>query len=121
MQILTGLFPHMVLQRAPRGGSDAVITGTSSVAGRVIARVIRGKKTLPGFAAKPVGLAARGRFTARLAGVPAGGPYTIELSIAAPGGHDTGTLIVPDVLVGDSGTSAAIARSHKGSDDRAGD
>ena len=43
MQILTGLFPHMVLQCAARGASDAVITGTSSVAGRVIARVIRGK------------------------------------------------------------------------------
>ena len=101
MQILTGLFAHMVLQCATRGGLDAMITGTSAVAGHVIARVIRGKKTLPGFAARTIGLAVRGRFAARLAGVPVGGPYTIELFIAGPNGHDTGTIIVPDVLVGD--------------------
>lgn len=101
MRILTGLFPHMVLQRAASGASDALITGTSAIPGHVVVRVLRGKKPLPGFAGRTIGLAARGRFTAELVGVPVGGPYTVELSIASPQGHDTGTIIVPDVLVGD--------------------
>lgn len=101
MQILTGLFAHMVLQRSAGDRSDAVITGLSSVSGDVVARVMRGAKPLPGFAARKIGSAGAGRFTARLKGVPTGGPYTIELSIAGPKDHDTGTLIIPDVLVGD--------------------
>ncbi len=95
LQVLTGLMPHMVLQRNRRDRSDALITGRSDAAGPVRATVRKAGKVVSGYRAKRIGAVQRGRFTARLTGLPVGGPYDIELTV----GNDT--LTVPDVLVGD--------------------
>ena len=100
MQIETGLFENMVLQRNAKDVSDAVITGTCDAVGRVEARVLSNGKTLKGFGWKKIGKAAAGSFEATLKGLPAGGPYTVKLRVAATAG-DSPKLTVDNVLVGD--------------------
>ncbi len=95
MKIETGLFPHMVVQRNRKNVSEANFTGTCATPGPLLATVRRGKTVVPGFSARPVGQAARGRMTGCLKGLPAGGPYALELRAGAD------TLAIPDVLVGD--------------------
>ena len=101
MQIDTGLFDHMVLQRNARDVSEARLTGTASTDGPVEARVTHGQRTLAGW--KKIGEARRGRFAALLKGVPTGGPYEIALRVR-PAKAKTpvvADLTVRDVLVGD--------------------
>ena len=98
MEILTGLFDHMVVQRNSRNVSDALFTGTANAAGKVLARVTRGGRVLTGYAAKAVGTARGGKFEGRLSGLPVGGPYEITLTIP---GNVPETLTVSDLLVGD--------------------
>jgi sialate O-acetylesterase len=95
MQIETGLFDHMVLQRNKRNVSEAAMTGTCDARGPVTVTVRKGKAAVKGFAGATVGAAARGRFAGCLKGLPVGGPYSVELKVG------TETLTVKDVLVGD--------------------
>lgn len=94
MRISSGLAPGQVLQRL---GSSATahVAGSCTASGAVTARVLRGRKPLPGWTAKTVGKAVDGGFTATLAKLPVGGPYRIELAVGAE------RLTVDDVLVGD--------------------
>ena len=96
MEIETGLFTHMVLQRNTRGVCDATITGTAQGSGPVLVRVSGKSKKLKQWDGVKVGKAAGGRFTARVTGLPVGGPYTIELGVGAKE-----SVKVADVLVGD--------------------
>ncbi len=95
MNIETGLFDHMVLQRNRKNVSEATFTGACVAAGAVTATVRRGKKAVKGLTAVPVGKVVRGQMTGCLKGLPAGGPYEIELRVG------TETLAIRDVLVGD--------------------
>jgi len=79
MEIISGLFDHMVLQR----GAPAVVTGRA--AGDVVARVGRRQ-----FTAKT----RDGSFRLQLE-LPAGGPYIVVLSAGKE------KLVVKDVFVGD--------------------
>ena len=101
MQIDTGLFDHMVLQRNARDVSEARLTGTASADGPMEARVTHGQRALSGW--KKIGEARRGRFTALLQGIPVGGPYEIALRVrpARAGAPAAADLTVRDVLVGD--------------------
>lgn len=94
MEILSGLFSHMVTQRSGRV-SDIRITGTTKATGPVLAKVVRNKKTVAGWAAKKIGVAGKGKFSAVLKGLPLGGPYDLTLTI----GDESRTVV--DVLVGD--------------------
>jgi sialate O-acetylesterase len=95
MNLTSGLFDHMVLQRTRRNVCNQTITGTCRGTGPVSGRVTRNGRAVRGFAATPVGTARRGRFTARLKGLPVGGPYDITLTV------NNGSVTVRDVLVGD--------------------
>jgi hypothetical protein len=101
MEILTGLFPSMVLQRNDKNVSYTAITGKSSANGDLYLTASEGKKPVKGFN-KPVkiGKASAGAIKATLAGLPAGGPYTLQLSISSKG-KPADTLTVKDVCVGD--------------------
>ncbi len=81
MEIISGLFDHMVLQR----GGPASVTGRTTTNGKVVARVGRRQ-----FTAQIRG----GEFTLKL-NLPAGGPYSVKLEAAKE------KLVVKDVLVGD--------------------
>jgi hypothetical protein len=94
MNIDSGLFDHMVLQRV-KNFSDAVIHGRCEGDGPVMAKVYAGGKVLKGIGRLKIGTAANRRFRARLKGIPVGGPYEIELAIGQE------KLTVRDVLVGD--------------------
>src|SRR5690242_2925256 len=95
MQIVSGLFDHMVLQRTRSNASDQLITGTSSASGDVKLRVRQNGKSLRNLDGATIGKSNRGKVEARLRDLPVGGPYDIELSV----GDDK--LNVRDVLVGD--------------------
>ncbi len=95
MQIESGLFDHMVLQRNRKNVSEALFSGLCSAKGPVTAMVRRGRNVVKGFSGAAIGTAARGRLSGCLKGLPAGGPYDIELKAGVE------TLTVQDVLVGD--------------------
>ena len=100
MEILTGLFDHMVLQRNGRNRSEASITGTASASGRLFARVTSNGEAVKGWGRKQIGEVKRGKLKAVIAGLPTGGPYEIELCVTA-GKEAVDQLTVRDVLVGD--------------------
>lgn len=95
IQIQSGLFDHMVLQRNGREVSDAKITGRTDQRGPVRVSVRKNGRILRGYAGRKIGRANGRRWAARLTGLVAGGPYDIELAV----GSDR--LAVADVLVGD--------------------
>lgn len=95
MQLETGLFDHMVLQRTRRNVCCAVFGGRCGANGKVFATVRRGKAVVRKLANVNVGLVARGRLRGLLKGVPTGGPYDIELRVGDV------KHVVRDVLVGD--------------------
>ena len=101
MQIDSGLFDHMVLQRTARDVCDVSIVGRCSLKGTVTALVRKGRQPLRKFRNAAIGKAERKRFKARLKGLPAGGPYDVELRISTREGGPEETLIVKNVLVGD--------------------
>lgn len=101
MEIQTGLFEHMVLQRTARNVSDAAISGKCGVAGTVEARVTQSGRAVRGFNWRVIGRAARKRFTGRVKGLGSGGPYDIELRIRGGDRAAVEALTVGDVLVGD--------------------
>ena len=100
MNVKTGLFDHMVLQRNGRNISEAAITGQCEGGGAIVARVTQNGKALPGFAAANVGKARGRTFTAMLKGLPVGGPYDVELQLVQDG-KTVQSIKVSDVLVGD--------------------
>ncbi len=95
MNIESGLFSHMVLQRNKKNVSEAGFSGLCTSTGPVTATVRQGKKVVKGFMNAKVGTAKRGKMTGCLKGLPVGGPYDIELQ----SGDET--LSIKDVLVGD--------------------
>ncbi len=101
MQLKTGLYDHMVLQRNRSGKSDALFEGVTSASGKVVARISQNGKALRGMASINVGKAAKRKFTGRLRGIPTGGPYDIELSVVDSKGKAHDSIHITDVLVGD--------------------
>ncbi len=100
LNIETGLFSGMVLQRTRRDVSDQLITGRTDQGGKTanlsqLMRVRVTQKGKPVRGVKIVGRVARGQFKAQLVGLRVGGPYVIELAIGAE------SVEVRDVLVGD--------------------
>jgi hypothetical protein len=91
MNIESGLFEGIVLQRDAKNRSNQPITGTTEARGDVVASV----KGARGFAGKKIGQAKNGRFFARLSGLPVGGPYRVVLRIGDE------KIVVQDVYVGD--------------------
>ena len=95
MQIESGLFPHMVLQRNDQNVSQARVAGTCSATGEVLATIRQDNDVLKGWDKCQVGTSAHGRIDAEISGLPSGGPYCIALSV------DGTETMVEDVLVGD--------------------
>ena len=95
MIIETGLFEHMVLQRAGKVAQRAMVTGNCMGKGTVFARAITGGAEVRGWRRRKVGTADGKRFEATMAGLPVGGPYEIELRCGEA------SVTVKDVLVGD--------------------
>jgi len=101
MEIVSGLFDRMVLQRNRRGVCDAVFAGRCEASGVVQCRASRQGRVVRGCNWIRVGKAAKGRFSGRLKGLPAGGPYDVRLRIVSGQGRVLDSLDVADVLVGD--------------------
>lgn len=101
MEIISGLFDHMVLQRNKRNFSDSPVVGKCSSAGIVKMTVKANRRTLPGVKSINIGCAERKRFHANLKHIPTGGPYDIELKITSKAGAALETHYATDILVGD--------------------
>ena len=101
MQLLTGLFDHMVVQRNARNVSEAAFSGSAEADGALVATVRAGAKVVKGLAGIKLGAVCGGKFSARLAGIPAGGPYVVNLTVQDKTGKAIDQLTIRDVLVGD--------------------
>ena len=100
MRIVSGILPGQVLQRTPRGAT-ATVRGTAAVDGPVTATISAQGKALRGWAAKVVGKAAKGAFSATLKGLPTGGPYRLELVVGGKSGSGTAKATLSEFFVGD--------------------
>lgn len=101
MQILSGLFDHMILQRNGQNVSDTPVNGSCPGAGMVQLRLRSGGRTVRGLNWIKIGQAVGRKFTARLKGIPVGGPYDIDLRIVDRKKQILAEASVKDVLVGD--------------------
>ena len=101
MQIVSGLFDHMVLQRTARNVSDAAIRGTCAGDGAIVVTVTKGGQPVRGLAGKRLAAASAGSFAAQLRGLRVGGPYDVTLARVDAAGKTVEELTVRDVLVGD--------------------
>jgi sialate O-acetylesterase len=101
MEITTGLFAHMVLQRRAAGTATVQVEGTTAATGEVRVTVCRQGRVCAGLRGVRAGRARAGVFTARWSGVPTGGPYVVELQVVDAAGQPLDTAVVADVLVGD--------------------
>ena len=88
VEITSGLFDHMVVQR----GGTAVFGGVCQTDGVVRVIVRRGSRVVRRVV---VCRACAGKFTGRVPRLPAGGPYDFEVNLNGVSVH------VHDVLVGD--------------------
>lgn len=100
MRIISGLFPHMVLQRNSSNQSDSTITGTAEADGDLVVSATSNGKALKGWASKKIGKVSRKKFKSELKGLPAGGPYDLQVSVGR-GKAVLDQMTVNDVLVGD--------------------
>jgi sialate O-acetylesterase len=101
MDIASGLFDHMVLQRDAKGRAVVAVAGTTPASGTVLATVRCRGEILRQASGAAVGKARGGRFRACLPGLPVGGPYTIEMKVIRADGRKQDHCVVRDVLVGD--------------------
>lgn len=101
MQIISGLFDHMVLQRNRQNVSCTPVSGSCRSRGTVQLRVSRDGRALRGLNWIKIGQATGKKFTARLNGIPVGGPYDIKLRIIERDKHAVASTSIKDVLVGD--------------------
>ncbi|MBN2301276.1 MAG: sialate O-acetylesterase [Lentisphaerae bacterium] len=101
MEIISGLFDNMVLQRDTNDESNASFEGKCSYSGNVMARVKDATGVLNGLDAVVAGTAHASKVRGQLKGLHVGGPYDIELWIEDKQGIVCDRLRVRNVLVGD--------------------
>jgi sialate O-acetylesterase len=100
MEIQSGLFSHMVMQRNARNRSEAAIRGTASADGDLVVRACQRGRPVPGWTARKIGRVSRKQVKAVLSGLPTGGPYDLDLRVIRKG-EVVDHLLVKNVLVGD--------------------
>ena len=112
MEIISGLFNHMVMQRDKNGLSNQLMVGVckEALTAPIRISVFKNKKIIKGFSAIKAGSAVRGKFAATLKGLPAGGPYDIQLSCGVDDKNET--LTIQNVLVGDVWILAGQSNMH---------
>ena len=93
MKITSGLMDGQVLQRNKRNMGGAQVEGVAATAGEVACRVHGASGAWKTW--RKVGVAAKGRWRARMAGLPVGGPYKVEFKAGSE------QVEVQDVFVGD--------------------
>lgn len=99
--VVDGLEPYAVYQRDAEGVADLKFSGISRDDGSIEARLRAGRRTVPGFDWRKVGMAAAGTFEAVLEDVPTGGEYTVEVRRRDLLGNVADHTEVANILVGD--------------------
>jgi len=100
MEMTSGLWDRMVVQRQGGGACDVPVVGTCKANGTLRVTVRAGGTVLRGWRDVGIGQARRGTFRGRVRGLKTGGPYEIDLRIEGAAGKGE-TLRIRDVLVGD--------------------
>lgn len=100
MELTTGLFENMVLQRTCLGVCDVGVGGVCGCDGDLVASVAAESGDIGEFADSVIGAAAAGAFQGRLHGIPAGGPYCVEIAVRR-NGKTLDSAVVRNVMVGD--------------------
>ena len=100
MNITTGLFDHMVLQRNSKDVCEAKISGTIKKPGKFKVSVKHYKKKLKNVTIELTSLIGL-EFQAIIIGIPAGGAYNLKIVVKDETGETVDSIKVKDVLVGD--------------------
>ena len=98
MNILSGLANGQVLQRLGSQGATAVLHGTSTEEGPVLATLSKAGTALKGWKKRLVGKIVRGKFSVKLSSIPVGGPYRLRLE-AGKQRVDVSPFFVGDVWI----------------------
>lgn len=101
MEITSGLFDNMVLQRDPNDVCDALFSGQCSYSGTVLARVKEDGVVLDDVDGVVVGKSQGSKIRGRLKDLHVGGPYDIELWVVDKRGMVCDRVRIRNVLVGD--------------------
>ncbi len=91
------LLPNAVLQRNANDVSAHPFAGSAKYNGNIVLTV----RGLPGFEARRVGTAARGKCSGVIDNLPVGGPYTLDFAVVDDAGKAREKLSIRNVLVGD--------------------
>ncbi|MBD3419163.1 MAG: hypothetical protein GF398_03495 [Chitinivibrionales bacterium] len=101
MNIVSGLFDRIVMQRNPKNRSDQLITGTCSRNAGIVVSVTKNARKIHALTNKLIGKARGQTFEAKLEGLPVGGPYNITLTEVDLKGRGLDNIVCKDILVGD--------------------
>ncbi|MDX2051665.1 MAG: sialate O-acetylesterase [Polyangiaceae bacterium] len=103
IQIESGLFSGMVMQRRRGGVTAQPIFGRVEVPGAhaVQLRVFSGKRALASFEGEAPTKLKQGAFKSVLAGLAVGGPYRVELGVLNASGKKLESASFDDIYVGD--------------------
>jgi len=107
MEITSGLFDKIVLQRNGDNLSNAFFEGICEKDGDITATI--SSQLLPVITIHKVAKAENGYFAGRLQGIPCGGPYRISLELS---GNKNESVVIKDVLVGDVWILAGQSNMH---------
>lgn len=99
--VTEGLEPYRVYQRDEEDQAELSFGGLAAGEGPIQARILQGRRTVPGFDWKTVGQAEKGKFSATITGVPVGGEYTVEIRRLDALGNIAEITDVANLLVGD--------------------
>ncbi len=99
--VTDGLEPYRVYQRGEDDTAKLRFSGLAADDGPIEARLLSGRRIVPGFDWRRVGEASAGAFEGALAGVPAGGDYTVEIRRRDELGNVAENTEVANLLVGD--------------------
>ena len=99
LTVQSGLAPYQVVQCGSDGKAALSLSGASTAAGTVQARLVGVQKEVLPWT--DLGKVAGGAWSGALEGAPAGGPYRVELRLNDDAGKALEQTAVPEVLVGD--------------------
>jgi len=101
LEITSGLYSSMVMQRNAAGVSDQNVRGVTRANVILYAGVKQNGRAVRGLKEVKLGAARDMNFAVRLRGIPMGGPYGITIEAREADGGVVGREIVENVLVGD--------------------
>ncbi len=99
LSVDSGLAAYQVIQCDKEGKAAITLSGTSSAAGTLQARVADVQKETVAWT--ELAKVSPGPWSGTITSVPAGGPYRVEVRVCDDAGKPIETAMIPEILIGD--------------------